>query len=130
MDQHVKLYYLGESPALKTQKPYLLSAGFMKSIPECNWKYEAGPEQVIKDARGYEEEFSLPKQGFAFRRWSPSEIDWEDESQILDKFLPEAQEFLRQELNLGSSLKQCEVFDWRVSKKQNTFYLLTRSRIF
>lgn len=115
MDQHVKLYYLGESPALKTQKPYLLGSGLLKSIPECNWKYEAGPEQVIQDARGHEDEFSLTKQGFAFRKWSPSEINWEDEREIMDKFLPEAQDFISNELNLGSALKRCEVFDWRVS---------------
>ncbi|QPG96274.1 hypothetical protein C2857_003717 [Epichloe festucae Fl1] len=115
MDQHVKLYYLGESPALETEKPYLLSAGLLKSVPQCNWRYEAGPEQVIKDARGHEEEFNYVENGFAFRPWSPSPIDWENETQIREKFLVEAQEFVRRELNFGDdSLKRCEVFDWRL----------------
>lgn len=115
MDQSVRLFYLGESPLLKTQKPYMIGPGYMKSIPVCNYRLEAGPEQIIKDVRGRTEEFTLQEQGFAFRSWSPSEIDWDDESQISQTYLPEAKELLRQELNLGDSFKGCEVFDWRVS---------------
>lgn len=114
MDQHVRLYYLGDSPSLETEKPYIISPGFMKSVPECNWKYAAGPVQTIKDARGREGDFSLLKQGFAFRKWTPSKINWESESDIIDKYLPEAQDFIARELNLGDGLKRCEAFDWRV----------------
>ncbi|KAI0174983.1 hypothetical protein BJ166DRAFT_513332 [Pestalotiopsis sp. NC0098] len=114
MDQHVRLYYLGDSPSLETEKPYIISPGFMKSVPECNWKYAAGPVQTIKDARGREGDFSLLKQGFAFRKWTPSKINWESESDIIDKYLPEAQDFIARELNLGDGLKRCEAFDWRL----------------
>lgn len=114
VDQHVRLYYLGDSPSLETEKPYIISPGFMKSVPECNWKYAAGPVQTIKDARGREGDFSLLKQGFAFRKWTPSKINWESESDIIDKYLPEAQDFIARELNLGDGLKRCEAFDWRV----------------
>lgn len=115
MDQRVKLYYLGQSPDVETQRPYLISKGLLKSIPECNWRYVAGPEQVIQDARGREHDFSLLEQGFAFRKWSPSTIDWNDEKQIKQTFLKEAEQFVLTEMNLGDSLKHCEVFDWRVS---------------
>lgn len=118
MDQHVKLYYLGESPALQTQKPYLISTGLLKSIPQCNWKYEGKPDQSIKDARGCEEDFTLSKQGFTFQQWTPSWINWEDENEIKRTFLPEAREFLLRHLDLGDSLKRCEVFDWRVSPQR------------
>lgn len=121
MDQHVRLYYLGDSPSLETEKPYIISPGFMKSVPECNWKYAAGPVQVIKDARGCEGDFSLLKQGFAFRKWTPSKINWESESDIIDKYLPEAQDFIAQELNLGDGLKRCEAFDWRVGLLSSVF---------
>lgn len=115
MDQRAKLYYLRDSPLLKTQKPYMIGPGFMKTIPVCNYSLEAGPEQVIKDVRGFVEEFTLPKHGFAFRPWSPSKIDWEEEDQILDTYIPEVKELLRHVLDIGDSFKRCEVFDWRVS---------------
>lgn len=35
----------------------------------------------------------------------------------MDTYLPEAQELLRLELNLGNAFVRSEVFDWRVSGK-------------
>lgn len=118
MDAHAKLWYLGESPALQTQKPYLISTGLLKSIPQCNFTYEGKSGQLIKDARGCEDDFTLSKQGFTFQRWTPPlGINWENEDEIRQTFLPEAKEFLVRHLDLGSRMKRCEVFDWRVSPK-------------
>ncbi|KAJ5855515.1 uncharacterized protein N7529_009459 [Penicillium soppii] len=114
MDLHVKLYYLRDSPLLRTQKPYMVGPGFLKTIPTCNYRLAPGPEQLIEDVRGSTEEFTLAKQGFTFRSWSPSEIDWTDENQIVNTYLSEAQELVRQELNLGEDFVRSEVFDWRI----------------
>lgn len=109
---------MGDSPALKTQRPYMVGPGFMKTIPLCNYRLEAGPPQVIRDVRGGadgEKAFHLAEQGFSFRPWHPTEIDWDDEGQIERTYLPEVKELLREELGLGDAFKRCEVFDWRVS---------------
>jgi hypothetical protein len=121
MDLHVKLYYLRDSPLLRTQKPYMVGPGFLKTIPTCNYRLAPGPEQLIEDVRGSTEEFTLAKQGFTFRSWSPSEIDWTDENQIVNTYLSEAQELVRQELNLGEDFVRSEVFDWRVSCESSSY---------
>ena len=101
MDLRAKLYYLRDSPLLRTHKPYTVGPGCLKIIPTCNYRLAPGPEQLIEDVRGSTEEFTLAKQGFAFRSFSPSQIDWTDESQIVNTYLSEAQELVRQELNRG-----------------------------
>ncbi|PWY89860.1 hypothetical protein BO70DRAFT_426293 [Aspergillus heteromorphus CBS 117.55] len=114
MNLHTRFYYLSDSPLLKKQKPYMVRAGVLKTIPTCNYRLKLGPEQLVEDVRGSTEKFTLSDHGFKFRSWSPTEIDWDDENQILQTFLPEAKALLREELGLGDAFKRCEVFDWRM----------------
>ncbi|CAI4214348.1 unnamed protein product [Parascedosporium putredinis] len=75
-------------PLFETQKPYIVFPGFFKFHQTSNLSYTLGPEQLIKDARACPEEFSLDKQGFIFRSWSPSPISWDVESHITGAYLP------------------------------------------
>lgn len=114
MDQLVQLNYFHDSQWTKTQRPYIALPGLLNTIHYANFDYARGPEQLIKDVRGCTETFRLHEQGFTFLPWSPSSIDWTDETDIVDCYLPQVKDLLQRELNIGTSLKRCEVFDWRV----------------
>lgn len=114
MDQRARLYYLRDSSLLKVQKSYMKGPNFIKTIPLCNYRLQAGPELLNKDVRGMGDTFSLATSGFVFRPWAPSTIDWESEHQIVHTYLPEAKDLIHQELDLGDAFKGCEVFEWRV----------------
>lgn len=115
MDQSTKLSYLRPSPRHETEKPYYLFPGILKTLPVSNYRQILGPEQLIEDARGRESEFSLQDQGFIYRSWSPIDVDWDDQKNILASYVPQTKESLIMELDLGDSLKRCEMFDWRVN---------------
>ncbi|KPM36797.1 hypothetical protein AK830_g9769 [Neonectria ditissima] len=116
MDQTSKLSYLSPSPLHKSEKPYYTFPDIVKTLPVANYDQIDGPEQLIEDVRGREEEFSLQEHGFVYRSWSPTEVDWDDQKDIAASYVPQVQEFLAQQLNLGDSLKLCKMFDWRLRK--------------
>lgn len=89
--------------------------GLLKTISEANFQHFVGPQQLIKDVRGCDTPFTLQQQGFTFQRWSPSELDWSDENQITDCYLPQVKGFLLEQLKDGNPIERCEAFDWRVS---------------
>lgn len=115
MHQLARLSYLRPSPRHDIEKPYYTFPGILKTLPEANYEQLLGPEQLIEDVRECEEEFSLQKQGFTYRSLPAVDINWDAQKDIAASYLPQVKQCLAQELNLGESLKRCEVFDWRVS---------------
>lgn len=114
MDKLVRLTYLEDSEYFKTEKPFMTFPGLLKRFPDSNCSAFRGPEQLIKDVRGDQNDFSLSQQGFVFRGWSSSKIDWHQEGQIVDDYLPQVKKLLLEELSREQKVARCEIFDWRV----------------
>lgn len=114
MDQLVRLTYLEDSESFKREKPFMTFPGLLEGFPDSNCSAFRGPEQLIKDVRGDQNDFSLSLQGFVFRGWSSSEIDWHQEEQIVDEYLPQVKKLLLEELSPEQKVARGEIFDWRV----------------
>lgn len=122
MDELVRLHFLRPLPLYDEEKPYYIFADIPEEFPRGNLEYEDGPEQLISDVRGHEHEFSLQQQGFMYRSWIPPKLNWEDEQEIVGKYIPSVQTLLAEILDLGEALKRNEVFDWRVRQLSSTHH--------
>lgn len=104
------LNYIKDSPLFSSEKPYETFPGLVSSKNQTNWDVEAGPPQLIRDMRE-EGSFSLVEHGFTYRAWPAPNIDWTNEDEIVNEYIAQTREALREELCLA----HVEVFDWRVS---------------
>ena len=114
MDETVRLRYIRPLPLYEKEKPYYIFANIPPGFKRSNLEYEYGHEQVISDVRGYEPNFTLQEHGFVYRPWIPPQLNWEDEQEIVGKYIPSVKALIADVLDIGKSLRRCEVFDWRV----------------
>ncbi len=114
MDEMTQLWYLRPSPLFEKEKPYHIFEKLPERFKTSNLAYERGPEQLIVDVRGREDNFTLEENGFAFRTRAPPSLNWDDEAEINAKYIPDIKELAAEMLGVGERMKICEIFDWRV----------------
>ncbi|KAI5814421.1 hypothetical protein BZA77DRAFT_318827 [Pyronema omphalodes] len=114
MDETAVLNYIKDLPLYENEKPYHIFAAIPRDAKRTNIEYERGPEQPITDIRGRESEFTLDKQGFTFKLWTPPQLDWKNEQEINEKYFPAVKKLLCELLSSTQDVKRCELFSWRM----------------
>lgn len=115
MDETTVLNYIKDLPLYENEKPYHIFAAIPRDAKRTNIEYERGPGQPIVDIRGRESQFTLDKQGFTFQRWTPPQLDWRNEQEIIEIYFPEVKKLLCELLSSTQDVRRCELFSWRVS---------------
>lgn len=107
--ERASLNYIQWKDDFKTEKPYEIISQVPEGCPQKNFTLVSAPEQVIRNIRGREGEFSLENNGFEVRKHEISMPSFE-QGDIEEYYLP-AVKALLQEVDPGAEVF---IFDWRV----------------
>ena len=114
-DEAARLMYLEWQDLYHSEKPYQVFSsavgnGALNAKP-TNLVFKTGNEEIIHDARGKEETFTLDEHGFAFANNTTKITDFEDQIQIENVYLQEVDELIRHEVE---GVDEVFFYDWRV----------------
>lgn len=92
-NEHHHLKYLEWSDIFNTEKPYTIVSNmpWLPNSKKNNLTFTQGPEELISDIRGRENEFTLDQNGFAFVSPSFSDFDVSSHVAVETSFYPEAE---------------------------------------
>lgn len=113
-----KFHYLLWDPIYETEKPFQIYSDIPPEAEDkrqTNLKFElAAAAETIEDVRGRESLFTLDSHGFQYIRHhsNVSEFEFYEGTGVEDKYLPECEEVLKQQLD---GVDEILLFDWRVS---------------
>lgn len=117
LDEKASLQYLKWQELYETEKPYqLFSTVTKQELPvrgATNLEWTKGDAEIIHDVRDILSQFTLDKNGFAFREAPTSFRAFESTEQIEKIYLPEIEDILRLEVE---GVDQIHFFDWRIRK--------------
>lgn len=80
-------------------------------MEKSNFVLSAGPEEIIHDIRGHEEDFNIDDHGFQFEKYDFSALDTHDSEKVERIYKPEVEAFLKQYIE---GADRVEFFDFRV----------------
>lgn len=106
--------YFNFQPCHKIEKPYEILINLPKnseSVPRSNFAFKDA-ECAVLDVRGKENDFSLDRNGFTWKKHGTKCDDLKDREVIETKYLPEMEAFIRG--NIEGDIKKVHFFDWRV----------------
>ena len=117
LEEKATLQYLKWQKLYETEKPYqLFSTVTKQELPvrgATNLEWTEGEVETIHDVRGRISQFTLDKNGFAFRT-SPTDFrHFESTERIEQIYPPEVEDILRREVD---GVDQIHFFDWRIRK--------------
>ena len=114
-DEQASLNYLDWQELYEIEKPFQLFSvagdGSLLDRRTTNLVFKEGNAECIHDVRGSEPQYSLNKQGFAFRIHHTHLQDFSIRDEVEKVYLPEMKDFLRREVE---GVDQVYLFDWRV----------------
>ncbi len=109
-DQVARLNYIRWQEDFRTEKPYELLFSVPKGRERQNFELEAGPEQLIQDARGRESQFNIDTHGFEFRRQA-MELKIFTQETIESLYFASVRSILCEAVGDAAEVV---IFDWRV----------------
>lgn len=117
LEENATLQYLKWQELYKIEKPYqLFSTVSKQELPlrgATNLEWTKGDVEIIHDVRGMVSQFTLDRNGFAFREAPTNFRDFGSTEQIERSYLPEVEDILRREVE---GVDQIHFFDWRIRK--------------
>lgn len=128
MDESVQLSYLQWQEKYHIEKPYQVFVPLPEGVPEekaSNLEFALGEEEIVRDIRGTDTNFTLDKHGFTIRMMDISP-HWFSETEIKNRYIPETCEFVKEVVKAEHVIP----FDWRVNlsgKLNIQFYKLINS---
>ena len=113
VDVVTELVFLRRESKHNTEKPYKLQYDPGEGLPRSNCINEATTDITIQDIRGRENQFTLEREGFAYRRMKSSLAPEEfyHEERVKKVYYQELQQFLMK--NLGA--KRVEILEHGVN---------------
>ncbi|KAH6672087.1 putative 7 alpha-cephem-methoxylase [Halenospora varia] len=109
-DEISSLRYIKWDEKFTHEKPYVLFTDAQCKSPSSNFTYEPRNEEIIRDMRGIDKEFSLDDHGFVMRNHNLSSFGF-DKHTVERDYLPSAKHLLHQEFGPEA---ECIIFDWRL----------------
>lgn len=111
MNETARLRYIKDRELYSREKPYVLYCP-VAGVPSRNIIFDEGPEQVITDVRGREEEFTLELHGFVFKKAeAPENIDWKNPVDIEERYVPAVQNIVKE--LLGGGTMSFPMWEWK-----------------
>ena len=113
-----RLMYLRWDKLFEKEKPYQIVS---ENIPELddlarsNIEMVEGPEELIEDIRGREEEFSLDEDGFQIITHRFRTVDYQNNNEVETVYKPEIERLLKQHV---AGVDKVVFFNWRVCLSQ------------
>lgn len=105
-----RLTYLKWEDIYNKVKPYQVLMDVPEGVPRSNPVFEEGPEELVQDVRGRENDFNLDDHGFTFRKHVLQTTDFTKQT-IEATYLNEVAQMLKRELS-GANEVVC--FNWQV----------------
>jgi hypothetical protein len=131
-DEQAILNYLSWQKLYEEEKPFQLfsvvGGGHLPDQRTTNLVFMEGGIEPIHDVRTKETQYTLNKQGFAFR-YQPTHVgDFGVRDEVENVYLPEMERLLRREVE---GVDQVYFFDWRVCQwyYNTSIHVLKKSRL-
>ncbi|MCJ1281118.1 hypothetical protein MMC26_000436 [Xylographa opegraphella] len=116
LHQTAQLTFLQWQDLYNREKPFELVTEIPSEALDqrrTNLVFHTVGTQAIEDVRGDEEQYTLDRHGFTYRRAPFAFAGFHDKSQILETFLPWAERILRKEVE---DVGRVFIFDWRLRR--------------
>ena len=97
-DITVRFQYLENDPLYDSTKPVQVTPPFPPSS-RTNVRLTPGPDEVLNDVRGREDQFTLDNNGFCYVHAPTKFKNWSSQPSIAKDFLPEMEELLKREVD-------------------------------